>query len=258
MREFTVGGERAIHDVARRHDFSPGAVASMLRAVLIGRGRMAQFNHPEFGGSGQWMRGGMTMISDMFNATLKARVERLCDELSRLVASDPGIVDDARASAAAGDPVSFFVAEPVSTQSSWWPAELGHPNSAGAQNDMRYAYFAQPRRLAIDIGGDVTIYDTLDHRIGGVAQQQSGSRSLTFTGQHGVVDVAVLPKVSATAKRPASTAAAHAQTDVKTEAKAVPEPDVVGTIEKLAELHRKGILTEAEFSAKKTELLGRL
>jgi hypothetical protein len=29
------------------------------------------------------------------------------------------------------------------------------------QNGVRYAYFAQARRLAIEIGGTVTVYDTL-------------------------------------------------------------------------------------------------
>jgi hypothetical protein len=33
---------------------------------------MAQLSHPEFGGSGQWMAGGATMFSDMFNNALKA------------------------------------------------------------------------------------------------------------------------------------------------------------------------------------------
>jgi hypothetical protein len=253
MREFTVTGEQAIHDVARRHGFSPDAVASMLRAVLAGRGRMAQFSHPEFSGSGQWMRGGMTMISDMFDTTLKARVERLCDELSRLIASDAGIVEQTHARGA--EPAASVMFDAPSARVEWWPAQFGHPDSAGAQNDMRYAYFARPRRLAVDLGGKVTVYDTLDHRIGGVAQQQSGSRSFTFTSQHGVVDVAVLPQVAPEnpgQPAPAPVSPAGAQP------KARLETDVVGTIEKLAELHRKGILTEAEFSAKKKELLSRL
>ena len=53
---------------------------------------MAQFNHPEFAGSGQWMRGGMTMVSDMFNNSLKGRVDGLCSELSNVVASQPDLV----------------------------------------------------------------------------------------------------------------------------------------------------------------------
>jgi Short C-terminal domain len=34
--------------------------------------------------------------------------------------------------------------------------------------------------------------------------------------------------------------------------------DILTSIERLAELHARGILTDAEFSAKKAELLGRL
>ena len=37
-----------------------------------------------------------------------------------------------------------------------------------------------------------------------------------------------------------------------------PAPDVVATIEKLAELRNKGILSDTEFAAKKAELLSRL
>src|SRR6202041_633635 len=53
---------------------------------------MAQFSHPEFGGSGQWMAGGATMISDMFNNALKARVDALCNELSALIRSESDFV----------------------------------------------------------------------------------------------------------------------------------------------------------------------
>ena len=53
----------------------------------------------------------------------------------------------------------------------WYPSELGNPSSSGSQNNIRYGYFPQTRRLAIDYNGSVTIYDTLDHNIGGVSQQ---------------------------------------------------------------------------------------
>ena len=51
-------------------------------ALQRGWGSMAQFNHPEFGGYGQWMRGGMTMVGDMFNASLRNRVDALALDLS--------------------------------------------------------------------------------------------------------------------------------------------------------------------------------
>jgi Short C-terminal domain len=39
---------------------------------------------------------------------------------------------------------------------------------------------------------------------------------------------------------------------------AQPAPDIFATLEKLAELHGKGILSNEEFASKKAELLGRL
>jgi hypothetical protein len=158
--------------------------------VLNGNGTMAQFSHPEFSGSGQWMKGGMTMISDMFNNALKDRVDRLCSDLSDLAANQ-----SARDELVTGS--SSKQGEPTAGRRDWWPADLSNPNSTGGQNDIRYAYFAQARRLAIDDHGRVTVYDTLDHQIGGVSQQQSSGASVTFTSQHGTVDLSRLPVVSA-------------------------------------------------------------
>ena len=44
--------------------------------------------------------------------------------------------------------------------------------------------------------GIVAVYDTLDHQIGGVSQQQSYGGSMTSSSQHGVVSMADLPVVS--------------------------------------------------------------
>jgi hypothetical protein len=91
MPQLSPEGRRAVEDVARRMEFSADAVTSMLFSIIAGRGGMAQFNHPEFGGSGQWMSGGAIMVSDMFNNVLKARVDALCNELSALVRHERGI-----------------------------------------------------------------------------------------------------------------------------------------------------------------------
>ena len=92
MRLLSPAGQQIINELAQRHGFSPDAVLNMLDAVINGRGGMAQFNHFEFGGAGQWMQGGMTMVSDMFNHALKSRVDGLCSELSSLVASQPDLI----------------------------------------------------------------------------------------------------------------------------------------------------------------------
>ena len=88
--------------------------------------------------------------------------------------------------------------EPMKAPERWWPEALGEtPDSAGGQNETRYAFFSKQKRLAIDTGDRNTkIYDTGDHRISGVQQHQRGSgRKVTFTSQHGEVDLETLKPV---------------------------------------------------------------
>ena len=233
--------ERVI-EIAGRHGFSAAAAEVMLAAIARGRGAMAQFEHPEFGGSGQWMRGGMTMVGDMFNNALKARVEALCAELATLVDSEPGLTAPA--------------------PTAWWPAGLPAPDSTGAQNDVRYAWFAAPRRLAIERDGKVTLYDTLDHRICGFSQQQSDASTLSFSSQHGPVDIERLPVVNGGRSEDPVRAADPAPVAPPSSSPAPPRVglahDAITAIERLAELRARGILSESEFEAKKTELLGRI
>ncbi len=44
-----------VAEIAGGHGFGPAAAEAMLAAVVRGHGAMAQFDHPEFGGPGQWM-----------------------------------------------------------------------------------------------------------------------------------------------------------------------------------------------------------
>jgi hypothetical protein len=283
MRNLSAAGRQTIEELARRHGFGTDAVASMLQSVVDGRGSMAQFSHPEFGGSGQWMRGGMIMVSDMFNNVLKGRIDALCTELSALVANEPeamsggsfqsqsqgdahqrhdaGLAQQQGGSGSAG-PVSLFVAPAGGSSGGWWPADLGRPQSTGAQNNVRYAYFATPRRLAIEANGILTIYDTLDHRIGGFGQQQSRGASLTFSSQNGLVDVASLPVVPAGGGAKPAVASTQQRSPGQQRASnsqpAASASDILATIEKLAELRDKGILSDQEFAAKKAELLSRI
>jgi hypothetical protein len=271
MPNLTPEGLRVVTDAARRHGVSLEAAIALVGSLAEGQGRQAQFNHPELGGMGQWSQGGMIMIGDMFNSGLKARVDALCNDLAGFVTSEPP------ASAGAGGfqsqsqgpgGVSLFVAGSGSA-GRWWPAELGSPASTGAQNDLRYAYFPGPRRLAIQERGEVRVYDAGEHRISGFSQQQSGDQSLTFTSQLGIVRVADLAQVSPEREpNPSASAAAPAQTrgsepraaPLAASAPAAPpaSEDILKTIERLAELRQKNILTEDEYSAKKAELLSRL
>ena len=281
MRQLSPQGQQTLNDIAQRHGFSFDATLSMLESVINGNGNMAQFNHPEFSGSGQWMRGGMTMVSDMFNNYLKGRVDNLCSELSNLIANQPDLLrsgsfqsqsqggsgynqiqanhsgDGQTQSISGFGANSLFVPPSPGTSGDWWPADLRWPNSTGAQNNVRYAYFAQARRLAIEVHGSVTVYDTLDHQIGGFSQQQSVGGTLGFSSQYGLIDVASLPVVSRDGMAVASPAPLQHSVSY------APAPDAGATdtfaaIERLAGLHAKGMLTDAEYSTKKAELLARL
>jgi len=251
--QLTPQGTQIIEDIARRYYVSVDAVMTMLHAVNNGGGTMAQFNHPEFGGAGQWMQGGMTMVGDMFNNNLKSKVDNLCYELSGLLASQPLFVPAAQPQGNYGQ-ASLFVGD---SSGQWWPSDLGAPSSSGSQNNLRYAIFPAARRLAIDLNGQVTVYDTLDHQIGGVGQQQGSGASFSFTSQYGLVPVTSLPVVQGpgagqqNVPPPVYEPQGQAQDFVT-------ESDIFAKIERLAELRQKGILTDAEFADKKAELLGRL
>jgi hypothetical protein len=264
MQQLTPAGQHTINDIANRYHLSKDAVLCMLIAVNNGGGRMAQFNISELGGSGQWMRGGMTMVGNMFNHGLKMTVDNLCNELANALSTTQifPIIE-------AGTPGS----------NQWWPADLGSPFSSGSQNNIRYAIF--PNRLATELNGAVTIYDTLDHNIRGVSQQQGGNTSLTFSSQYGTIGVNSLPIISgggqssgqkspppANFAEPASYQPAPSPPtpkqevqQSKTASSKYPQQssdEILALIEKLAQLKGAGVLSDSEYEAKKGELLARL
>jgi hypothetical protein len=259
-RVLTPDGHQAIQGLAQRYGVSIDAVRTLLFAVAAGGGTLAQFYHPELGGNGQWMSGGMTMVGDMFNHGLKATVSGLCSELSSLLSSQQLFVPLPKQSAVGGL---------IAPGNAWWPAELGNPSSSGGQNDLRYAYFPQSQRLAILHNGKISLYDTLKYQITGVQQQQGGgySGSLTFSSQYGTFGVDTLPL-----ENPGRGEAVVEPTAPSREAAAAPvaisrqgsgnspqsHDDILKALERIADLHQKGILSDDEFKSKKTELLSRL
>jgi hypothetical protein len=172
--------------LAREHGISEEAVRAVFDALRRGGGTMAQFSHADFGGMSQWSSG-MTMVGDMFNDSLKAKLNAIAGELSRYLREHP--VEDR-----GDDPAVSYRSAGTPHAGSWWPQELGNPSSVGSQNDMRYAVFPLKRRLVIDDHGQTLTYDTGDHQISGVSQAQSTDSTLTFVSQHGVVRVSDLAR----------------------------------------------------------------
>lgn len=77
--------------------------------------------------------------------------------------------------------------KPASGGGAWWPQDLGAPASSGSQDGMRYAVFPEARRLLVERDGRITTYDSGEHRIGGVSQQEAGR--LRFEAEGGPVDL---------------------------------------------------------------------
>ena len=172
MPQLTEQGRQRIDELAQRYSESTDAVMALLQALVNSNGTMAQFNHPELGGNGQWMLGGMTMVGDMFKYGLKAKVDGLCSELSQLLAQQPfvpvqagfqsqsqggGQQPSGNVSAAS---ISLFVPEPPGRASGqWWPAELGsppksaRPHIAGSQRCRLFSLNQEPRRRPGGGGG---------------------------------------------------------------------------------------------------------
>lgn len=247
-----------VEALAQQTGFSVEAVETMRRSVTRGGGRMAQFDHREFGGVGQWMRGGMLMIGEPSNHELKRRIDGLCDALSQSLSDEAeratGTVSghpwQSQTIGAAG--IGHRLDQPT-----WYPASLGTPETSGTQNDLRYAWFPAKRRLAVDRHGVVTLYDTADHRIAGVSQQQGFGQKLAFSSQHGDIDLERLQVVegSSAAARPVVEREPDAGRPAPADVAAI---DPFIAIEKLADLHARGILDAEEFAAKKSELLKRI
>jgi hypothetical protein len=269
MKALTKEGQQNINDIAAKYNLKTESVESLLKAVISGNGHMAQFNIPELGGAGQWMKGGMTMVGDMFNNSLKSTVDKLCNELSGLV-STKVLFEETSDLSNGKHPVSGGFS---GNQSDSWPSVFGSPTSSGSQNNLRYAYFAPVRRLVIEENGKRTIYDTKHHHITGVSQQQGSDNSYKFTSQDGNVDLSSLSVISeptepsqptpGIAYDVTSTADLHSdrsqtyRTD-RSPTDRSPEDIIIATIEKVNILFEKGQITEEEFKAKKQELLARL
>src|SRR5215210_4970467 len=128
MQELTPEGQCIVQSIAERYGVSADAALTLLRALVAGQGVMAQFSHPELSGMGQWNQGGMTMVGDMFNQGLRARVDALCNELASLLRTQPSLVapvpsqSQSQSQSGGSSGVSLFVSRVGSSAGAWWPA----------------------------------------------------------------------------------------------------------------------------------------
>lgn len=290
MQGLTDETRRLIADLAGQYGISENAVLAMLVAVQRGHGTMAQFNIGELGGGGQWMMGGMTMVGDMFNHGLKYTVDGLCNALSQALAS--GRIELPREATGGGVWWPQELGAPSSTgaqnESAYavFPAQrrlairdphgvtlydtgdhfisgVGHQqgSNAGLTFSSQYGSFSvSSLRRA---GDPASSAGQPEAQMQGAEQapltpayqsQQQQSGSQVFT------PAVLTPTVATPAVTvdPAPEDQPEVAPRVEPTAASVDAAQIIGLIEKLAALREAGILTEAEFSTKKTELLARL
>jgi len=190
--------EDVIPSIAERYHVSVDAAREVERALRATGGRQAQFNHPELGGSGQWMPG-MLMIHAAADRQLRARVEGLLDEVAAVVRGS----DTAAPAALARDPNAPPALSRVDMPAgeSWWPAAYGDPAGHGCQSGIRYAWFPGRRCVLVQVGSRIDCYDTADHQVRGVGQtsassaqaQQGQSSRLVLSTAGGEIPLESLP-----------------------------------------------------------------
>ena len=247
MKRLTEEGQKIVDEIVSEYKVKPETVRDLLLAIQAGNGSMAQFNISELGGNGQWMKGGMTMVGDMFNQNLKAKVDNLSSELARKLESG-GLFEIEK----------DIVREGSQGNSHNWPAVFGQPSASGSQNNFRYAYFPTVKRLVLDKGDKRYIYDTKHHVISGVSQQQGSTNSFVFSSQHGPVDIGELSIVSEPEKQATPEPYYDVHSKVATQSSDNEEDAIYGKIERLKVLHEKELITDEEYKEKKKELLSRL
>ena len=247
---------------------------TLLQALLNSKGTMAQFDHRELGGAGQWMPGGMTMVGDMFNHGLKAKVDGLCSGVTNLgyatlraIPRELSVtVTEAGWRPAGGRPrrLRYRFGQPIRTRDT--RPSVGSMVASGTRVPQR-DWRAEPSPLclfqpktSISSRAEWT-RDRLRHARSRDQRRLSaagGGGSLTLTSQHGTVSVSTLPVVSVDGVQTKAPEPRVAPASEPYRPDSAQETDLFAKIERLAELHKKGILSSEEFAAKKAELLSRL
>jgi hypothetical protein len=293
MQDLTPEGLETVQNLARNYSMSVDAVTTLLRAVAAGNGYQAQFSHPELGGMGQWSQGGMIMIGDMFNNNLKATVSSLADALSGALRNQqmfkPVNVGSNSSFFVGGGP-SQWPAELGSPSSSGGQNDMqyaffpdkrrlairyGGNTTVYDTGDHNIYGFGQQQ------GGDQSLTFNSQYGVVRVAdlpqvqiQQgsiQQGAQATSFSSSNNSFSSSNNFSPAPPASEPAPQAQAFAPAFDNSFPAALPaspqaapaatgatHDEILQTLEKLAALRDKKILSDAEFESKKAELLSRL
>ncbi|MDJ1500882.1 hypothetical protein [Xanthocytophaga agilis] len=173
-------------EIAAKYHVSEETVKVLLYGLRLSGGTQVQFNIPELGGMGQW-QSGMVMIGDMFNSSLKDKVNQICTELAVWIRNS-----DAHAETQILPDHHRATADKSTTKAT--PTRSA--SFQGSQNGLHYAYYASENVLEIDDNGKKAKYDTTGYQLTGVQQSQdNSSQSVSFTHPGGTLRLKDLKKI---------------------------------------------------------------
>ncbi|MCU0392081.1 MAG: hypothetical protein MUE81_13260 [Thermoflexibacter sp.] len=168
--------KKEIEKIAKKYEVSVGAIMMLVSGLQSTNGNQVQFNHPDLGGLGQWQLG-MVMIGDMFNHTLKMKINEICQELALLVRNEK-------------------INPPKKSVIQNFDSIHGKPAFKGSQNNLHYAYYPEKNLFILEQYGIVEKYNTEGYQIVGLSQQQSNfTQDIQLQTDKGSITIANLPKL---------------------------------------------------------------
>jgi hypothetical protein len=71
-------------------------------------------------------------------------------------------------------------------KTSWWPPNLRRPSKSGAHGTLKFAFFADKRRLLVESGELLLLFDCGEHQIREVEERFGQESGIVFTSQNGL------------------------------------------------------------------------
>jgi hypothetical protein len=160
-----------IDTIAIKFGLSAETIRQLTYELEKTRGRSARFDIKELGGKGRWELNQTASVGNGFNAALNTVVTDLCTEISERIREGTQVEEDAtlpstrkKAQPELDDTIGLTT---ISLKpGAWWSEHYGNdPEKTGSVSGMRFAYFAQHRRLILRQGLRNRIFDTEDYNV---------------------------------------------------------------------------------------------
>ncbi|MDQ7026023.1 MAG: hypothetical protein Q9P01_01710 [Anaerolineae bacterium] len=195
-----------ITNIARKYALPIEVVRQLASELEKTGGQSVRFDIKGLGGKGLWRINQAASVGNGFNTALNEVVTDLCNDISTEIHAINGAESEASTMISKDelalkvdlDDTVTLLAPTTLKPKSWWPEHYGQdPEKTGNVTGMRFAYFAQQRRLILSQGLRNRIFDTGDYNVQNVvAGQESGFFNLIVLTIEGDIQLADLPEVA--------------------------------------------------------------